>query len=365
MMVLQVIYKDVISRLLDCQLDELLTKVFLYLDPGSLHQAKLVCVAWCIFIQDNIWERDSIRKKLQSHHLTRWKRADHDDREWVVRCMKEEVVVSLACDEWVLLAGLNNGLAKVYSIETCGFVNLLNCRDDYYDLGPSDEEILVYSDIGDYLIATTTSKGVIIVRNKVTYALFYKDSHHGDHPVHAVKVSGDLVVTGGKQDVAVMRHRRKTIGRDDSEYMEELCRFSDHSSGVITNVDCDGSLVLAGTSRCLLLWSVEAQQCIKRIQSGFINSLILNFPFGFTVGAGPSGGVWDLVTGEMIRSFGDRYYSHLGCNGRFLCATESERNLMLRDVVYFSSSNIHRGQVTVFDIQGRLIIYGNKFFVML
>ena len=194
-MVHQVIQKDVINCLIDCQLDELLTKVLLYLDPGSLHQAKLVCVAWCIFIQDNIWDRDSVRRRLQSQHLIRWKTADHEYKEWVVISRKEEKVVSLACDEWVLVAGLDSGLAKVYSIETCGFVNLLNCRDDFYDLGPSAQDILVYSDIGDYLIATATSKGVVILRKKVTHALFYKASHHGDHPVHAVKVAGDLVVT--------------------------------------------------------------------------------------------------------------------------------------------------------------------------
>ena len=268
-------------------------------------------------------------------------------------------MVSLACDEWVLIAGLDSGRTKVSSIATGGFVNLLNCRDDYYDLGPSEEEILVYSDVGDYLIATATSAGVVIVRNKVTYALLYKASHHGDHPVHAVKVAGNLVVTGGRQDVVVMRHRRKTIGRDETEYMEEVCRLSDQSSGVLTQVDCDGRLVLMGTSRALLLWSVEDKQCIKKIKSGFINSLVLHFPFGFTIGAGPSGGVWNLITGEMIRSFGDRYYSHLGCNGRFLSATESERNLMMRDVVHFSTSHGHRGRVTVFDIQGKsyLLVY--------
>ena len=116
------------------------------------------------------------------------------------------------CDDLILLAGLNSGLAKVYSIETCGFFNLLNCRDDFFDLGPSAEEIFIYSDIGDYLIATTTSKGGVIVRNNVTHALFYKANHHGDHPVHAVKVAEDLVVTGGKQEVVVLR---KTVGRDE------------------------------------------------------------------------------------------------------------------------------------------------------
>ena len=312
MMVNKVMAEDVISQLLTRQLNHILTKVLLYLDPGSLHQAKLVCVAWCIFIQDNIWDRDSVRRSLQGHHLNRWKMAVHQDKEWVVNCRKGERVVSLSCDDCILIAGLNSGLAKVYSIKTCGFVNLLNCRGDFYDLGPSAEEIFVYSDIGDYLIATATSKGVVIVRNKVTHALFYKASHHGDHPVHAVKVAGDLVVTGGRQEVVVLRHRRKTVGRDESEYMEAVCRLSDQTSGVLTHLDCDGSLVLAGTSRYLILWSVEDQQCIMKIHSGFINSLILHFPYGFTVGAGPSGGVWNLLTGEMIRSFGDRYFSQLG-----------------------------------------------------
>ena len=64
-------------------------------------------------------------------------------------------MVLLSCDDCILLSGLKMGLAKVYSIETCGFVNLLNCRDD---------------------------------------------------PVHAVKVAGDLVGTGGRQEV--LRHRR-------------------------------------------------------------------------------------------------------------------------------------------------------------
>ena len=170
-------HKDVVSSLIDHQLEHLLTKVFLYLDPGSLHQAKLVCVSWCVFIQDSIWDRKSIRRKLQSRHLERWKNAEQEAKSWVVRCREEERVVSLSCDEWVLIAGLDSGLAKVYSIESCGFVNLLNCRDDYYDLGPSDEEILVYSDIGDYLIVTTTSKGVVIAQHGNIVQLYSATCH--------------------------------------------------------------------------------------------------------------------------------------------------------------------------------------------
>merc|ERR1719347_2369556 len=74
------VQKDVISRLLNSQLDYLLTKVLLYLDPGSLHQVKLVCVAWCVFIQDNIWDREFVRRKIQGQHLHRWKKGLHEDK---------------------------------------------------------------------------------------------------------------------------------------------------------------------------------------------------------------------------------------------------------------------------------------------
>lgn len=338
------------SRLLDHQLDHIATNILEFLDPGSLHQAKLVCFAWCNFIQDRLWGRKSTRKRLQARHLCRWKNGLHDEKEWRVACRKGEHVVSIACDDWILVAGLDSGLAKVYSLETGTFINLLNCRDDYYDLGPSQEENLVYVDVGEYLIATVTSMGVIVIRNKVTYALIYKESHHRNEPLHIVKIATDLIITSGRQEVVVLIHKRLKIGVDDTEYVQETCRFSDSSAGVITHVDSDGSKILIGTSRYILLWDVKEQCWLNKIQSGFINSLILHFPFAFTVGAGPSGGVWNLITGDMLRNFGDRYYSHLCCNGRFLSALESDRNIMLRDVVFFGRMNFQRKQVAIFDI---------------
>ena len=66
------------------------------------------------------------------------------------------------------------------------------------------------------------------------------------------------------------RWQRKTVWRDNSEYIEAVCRLSDQTSGVITHLDCDGSLVFAGTSRFLILWGVKDQQCIMKIHSGHL-----------------------------------------------------------------------------------------------
>ena len=82
--------------------------------------------------------------------------------------------------------------------------------------------------------------------------------------------------------------------------------------------------------------------------------MALQFPMGFTVGSGPCGGVWNLSTGEVVRSFGDCYFSKLSLNGRFLAALESERNLMFRDIVFFGRVQSIRYKVALFDIQGTL-----------
>ena len=45
-------------------------------------------------------------------------------------CRKGETVCSLCSDDWVLVVGMTDGLAKVYSIDTLAFITLLNCRHD-------------------------------------------------------------------------------------------------------------------------------------------------------------------------------------------------------------------------------------------
>ena len=43
---------------------------------------------------------------------------------------KGETVCSLCSDDWVLVVGMTDGLAKVYSVDTLAFITLLNCRHD-------------------------------------------------------------------------------------------------------------------------------------------------------------------------------------------------------------------------------------------
>ena len=97
-------------------------------------------------------------------------------------------MTSLACDDWILVVGFNNGLAKVHSLDTGLFVDLLNCRWDQYDLTAPPEPVWVSVEVGEHLVVTGTSDGVVMVRNKATMGAFYKDMPHGDTTVLVLKV---------------------------------------------------------------------------------------------------------------------------------------------------------------------------------
>ena len=97
-------------------------------------------------------------------------------------------MTSLACDDWILVVGFTNGLAKVHSLDTGLFMDLLNCRWDQYDLTSPPEHVWVSVEVGEHLVVTGTSDGVVMVRNKTTMGAFYKDMPHGDTTVLVLKV---------------------------------------------------------------------------------------------------------------------------------------------------------------------------------
>ena len=88
------------------------------------------------------------------------------------------------------------------------------------------------------------------------------------------------------------------------------------------------------------------------IVSGFTTSLLLHPPFILRLGSAPCIEVRDLVTGDILKTITDNYFSSLGSNGRFLAAPESQRlNTALRagDTFYRAS---YRSRVALMDIQG-------------
>jgi hypothetical protein len=104
-----------------------------------------------------------------------------------------------------------------------------------------------------------------------------------------------------------------------------------------------------GTSRKILLFSLETCECEVSIPTGHINSVRLHYPFCMAVGTSCGGGVWDLTTGLLVKTFGDKKYWDLHSNGRFLVA--SEMNYKLRKFKKVKG-DFPPLSITMFDLKG-------------
>ena len=224
-------------------------------------------------------------------------------------------------------------------INSCSgdFLTLLNCRLDQYDLGPTEDPVLVTADISQALLVTASSDGVVIVRNRRTFGSVYRESHHGDQAVVAVRLVEDLVVTGSRREVVVLRHRTRLLGKGRSsvegEYMELVHRLDNiQLDGCITCLDTDRQSLVTGTTKCLLVWSLAQEEtaALTRLVTGFLSAVLLHSPLCLTVGTSPSIELWNIFSGELLTTVGNNYYSQLVFNGRFLAAPESQRGSVHR-----------------------------------
>ena len=64
---------DHISKLMSRDIEEPLMKIFLDLQPRSLHISRQVCKNWNQFIVDRIWKNTPIKKYLRKRLNSRWK----------------------------------------------------------------------------------------------------------------------------------------------------------------------------------------------------------------------------------------------------------------------------------------------------
>ena len=102
------------QELFDRELELILKKIFLFLDPKSLKNSKLTCSQWRDFIDKNIWKSESASVKNQLHHklISGWK------WEEPVRITNKEFpteVDRLVCDSEVIVCSLWSFTAIILS----------------------------------------------------------------------------------------------------------------------------------------------------------------------------------------------------------------------------------------------------------
>ena len=181
----------------------------------------------------------------------------------------------MSCDDLICVVGLSQSIAKVYDLSTGNFITLLNCKNDQYDLSQHTDSVNVIVDVGDRAIATGTSDGVLIVRNKRTFGAFYINSLPADCQVMDVKAESKFVISCSRHEVYILEHKTKTIGDEENhiqgEFLEQKASISFGYSGVLTCVDSDGSVLVIGTSNHWIVFDIESETTLIKLASGILN----------------------------------------------------------------------------------------------
>lgn len=324
---------DLMSELFYRDLDQPLQRIFLALDSVSLKTSRQVCKDWGIFIKRRIWGSNpgsfpyrTLRSKLEHH----WRHATPDVR--TVSLLEtggddpyppfSSHVHCVSCDDYVVICGMKNAEARVFDIQTLELVTVLDCSIE--DLGEHGE---VQQDIGKEVVCTVTEKGDVSVWRRRDWSLLYKSSHHGKVEVYGVRVVKEYIITGGCDGrIAVLRwNGQEFIGPSmlgESPISPKTNRRNIMEDEMMINhIDSDGVWILAGSSMKLNLWSLKDCKKVKSLNTSWINSLSLCYPFALTVGNAKGVIVWDLEKGDHLRSFGKEMFWQVHKNGSFFGAS--------------------------------------------
>ena len=318
----------IMGNLFDLGLEELLQKIFLFLDPKSLKNSKSTCSQWREFIDRRIWKSKVARHQLHHKLISGWK------SETPVRMINKELpyqVVSLACDSKVIVCGMENGAIMAFHADTV---------EQLYSV-PCDEELKTFGNIqldifGDHLI--TVVDGFVKIFDKMTG----KELHRSDTLACSnmygltVKMLKNVGVVGSvKGRICFIRR-----GAKENEWTEETI-----FSGIrgINHIEGEGSRLVIGSRNGIFLWDIEERKVVPSEEPVLIATKMLTFHFPYVCAIGGSrwGGlvVLNIVTGKRIRHIETdlRFDNiHWHCNGRFVLVSESssEKETTTKVIMY-------------------------------
>jgi len=323
---------DIMNRLFDLDLDELIQKIFLSLDPLSLKSCKCVSSEWFHFIQNRLWNSKPARKQLHNRLINQWKFSEPFVTEYGQGMMG---VNFLVCDDEIIVCGYTRGQARVYDVDTGELRYQLQCNS---------QSLRVYDgvqlDLGRTVIGSVTDNGFVSVWEKKDGSLLYQAKHHGEHQsVFGIKVTDEYVLTGGGDGSLIMLEKVEGVWKITHEMFE-------NREGV-THIDADGKWAVTGSRQSIKMWDLEEHKIVKSDKPVKVKVWMLSFtyPLAYVVGGEDWNGVqiWDLSKSELLRHVAEdgKPFHNVQFNGRFL--TVSEFNITWR------GENDEKVSVAVYD----------------
>eukprot|EP00092_Neocalanus_flemingeri_P031519 GFUD01034230.1.p1 GENE.GFUD01034230.1~~GFUD01034230.1.p1 ORF type:complete len:448 (-),score=113.19 GFUD01034230.1:83-1426(-) len=304
---------EIINRLFEYDLDEIIQKIFLSLDPLSLKNCKCVCSEWFEFIQKRLWNSKPAKKLLNKRLLNQWKFSEPFITDYDEGTTGVNFVV---CDNEIIVCGYTRGQARVYDIHTGELKFQLQCNSQPMRIYDG-----VQLDLGRNVIGSVTDTGTVTVWDRRDGTMLYQDKHHGEHEsVFGIKVTDEYILTGAGNGSLYML---ESIGNEWKITHEMF----ENKEGV-THIDADGKWAVTGTRKSIKLWDLEEHKMVENVKLVKVKVWMLSFiyPHAFVVGGEDWNGIqiWDLAKCVQIRHISQdgKPFHNIHSNGRFLTVSE-------------------------------------------
>ena len=184
---------DIVSNMLERDLEEGLLKVFLALDGRTLAACSLVCKGWSLFLRQRVWRNQVVRPALVASLREQWKQNKPSVVTKTVDCSKGNSYI--VCDEELTLVGLKNDNVRVFgNINPRAGGERIRSERGEEEVFPTVATLDCQFWLGPGVIVTAGG-GLVQCWNRQTFELEYRRAHHAQR--EDAKVFGVTVLRSG------------------------------------------------------------------------------------------------------------------------------------------------------------------------
>ena len=309
---------SILQNLFYLDLEEIIQKIFLFLDSKSLKNAKQTCVLWKEFIDRRIWKSKSARGHLYNELIYKWKNED-SVKVWDKDLSEYGMYISfVVCDMQVIVCSLRSGNLLTFDVNTCKLLYSLDLACDLQSGG-------IQMDVSKtQIIIVCEDSGLVKILDKVSGEELFSgyESNPVPNKTFGIKMLENIGIAGAQNGMI-------SIYRKSNEERSNFWEVESVNSGIgeITHIEGDEQRLVIGSRNGVYLWDMNQMKVI--LSETPINvkvwMLSFRFPIVFVLGGDNWNGIqtYDIAKGRLLRHIHPSIPFHnTHCNGRFVVLSE-------------------------------------------
>ena len=309
---------SILQNLFDLGLEEIIQKIFIYLDSKSLKNAKQACALWKEFIDRRIWKSKSARGHLYNELIYKWKN-EKSMLLWEKDLSEYGMYISfVVCDMQVIVCSLRSGNLLTFDVNTCKLLYSLDLACDIQSGG-------IQMDVSTtQIIIVCVDSGLVKILDKVSGKELFSGYQSNSVPTETlgIKMLENIGIAGDQNGMI-------SFYRKSNEEINNFWEVESVNSGIgkITHIEGDEQRLVIGSRNGVYLWDMNKMKVIPSETPINVKVWMLSFryPFVFVVGGNDWNGIqtYDIVKGRLLRhNLPSIPFHNIHCNGRFLVLSE-------------------------------------------